>query len=387
MEALPADAFADSFGVNTHLNWWDSVQGSTASVYENIEQVAGALADLGCRHVRDAFPLDLVRGAVFPKVHELSGARFSFVTFWSCGPEELVEAARALGPSLEAIEGCNEPDNAPEVCPPAKVRDWQRVLAEEVQPQLPGVELLGTPMCFTRNAPEYGDMSMWMDVGNMHVYAIRQPYTAESLLHHWDEYRVSCGGLPVRVTETGYTTRGIHLKVNDRAAAGYLPVALLTNVANGIPRTYLYELVDEGSFVADEEYGQNTFGILTEQFEPKPSYLAIRDLMRLTADPGPSFDPEPLDVTVAGEGISTVLFQRRDGAYLLALWRTDSLYDPMTEQDLHPAPVVANVELAAPMMATAHVIGSGTEAQNLGEVQKIAIVVNAEAPTVVCLVS
>jgi hypothetical protein len=383
VHALPADAFADGFGVNTHLNWWDSVQGTSTSVYEEEDRIVSALVDLRCRHVRDAFPLDVERGAVLRRVHEAAAVRFSLVTFWNAGAAEYVEAGLVYGSAIEAIEGCNEPDLFPDQCTPDLVRGWQRTLADEVRPHL-GVELLGTPMCHPVNASTFGDMSDWMDVGNLHVYGRRTPYTAEGLREHWNHYRVSCGDRPLRVTETGYTSNGIHLNVSDRAAGAYLSTALLTNVANGVDRTYIYELVDEGGHVPAEEYGQNAFGLLTERFEPKPAYLQLRDLMRLLDDPGPAFTPRPLDLRVSGAAAST-LFQRRDGAHLLVLWREDPVYDPTTGEDLSPAPSPVRVEVRGGADAVVHVVGGGAPSMALGRVTGLDVDVAADAPTVIVL--
>ena len=56
-------------------------------------------------------------------------------------------------------------------------------------------------------------------------------------------------GMPMVITETGYTT--IPSNVDESSAAKYNLNTFFENALNGIVRTYLYELVDENSSATD----------------------------------------------------------------------------------------------------------------------------------------
>jgi hypothetical protein len=119
---------------------------------------------------------------------------------------------------------------------------------------------------------------------------------------------------------------------------------LLEQYAHGIRRTYLYELVD----VSIPQQGiHNTFGLVRSDFTPKPAFLSIQHLISLLADPGIPFEPRSLSVTLSGElsNVHHLLFEKRDGTYLIAVWQEIPSYDVNSKRMLPVSPQHVIVDL------------------------------------------
>ena len=96
---------------------------------------------------------------------------------------------------------------------------------------------------------------------------------------------------------------------------------------------YGYELVDE--FLDPAKTNPEAhFGLLRHDWSPKPAYTAMKNLLGLLSDPGPAFEPGSLPVIVDGwpSDARVVTTQKRDGDFVLLLWRDEPLWDPVTRQ-------------------------------------------------------
>jgi hypothetical protein len=94
---------------------------------------------------------------------------------------------------------------------------------------------------------------------------------------------------------------------------------LLAMWNHGVARTYIYELIDEGTDPTNKE---DNFGLLYNNAAPKPAYTALRNLIALLADHGPAFAPQSLKWSMAGDtaNVEDTLLEKRDGSFYLALW-------------------------------------------------------------------
>jgi hypothetical protein len=182
------------------------------------------------------------------------------------------------------------------------------------------------------NAALVGALGTAMDVGNLHPY----PGGAVPLANLGTQLQLLApvnGSHPVMVTETGYhtamTSTGDHPPVSEAAMGRYVPRLVLDNFAAGIARTYLYELIDEGTSQSERE--QN-FGLLRYDGSPKPAYTALRNLIALLGDPGGSGAAGTLVVSMAGDtsGVARLALVKRDGRQYLILWQDVSSYNLAT---------------------------------------------------------
>jgi hypothetical protein len=117
-----------------------------------------------------------------------------------------------------------------------------------------------------------------------------------------------------------------------------MPRLYLDYFRRGIARSFAYELLDEHPDESRENIGAN-FGLLRNDFSEKPAFVALKRLIALLRDPGPSFKPGALDYSVEGAppNLRQILLQKRDGSFYLALWNAVSVWDPATRKPLRPS--------------------------------------------------
>ena len=176
--------------------------------------------------------------------------------------------------------------------------------------------------------------------------------------------------------ETGYATGTAQYSVSTTVQAKYIPRMVVEYFRHGIPKTYLYDLNDDGT---DPSYKDNNFGLLHYNLSPKPAYTALQSLISLLKDSGASFTPQPLTYSVSAspEGafnrlqyVHDLLLQKSTGEYYLLIWHEvadgavfdNSVSDfyPSTAQDLYPPSIPVTITLPAGIRSvTAYTYNSG----------------------------
>lgn len=343
--AISADAFVDSIGLNIHLHDGDTP-------YGNFSAVENALKTLGVRHVRDGL-IDTTWLPYYDRMNTLGrdGIKGIFIT----DPQQTVQLLQSyperMQDSFEGYEAPNEYDNGHGSNWAATLNQFLPVLANAVRtnPRNPAFAIIGPSFINAESYAAVSGASQYFDFSNLHNYfAGRNPGTTGwgangygSLA--WDLAEVAKGspGLPIVTTETGYVNDPSNPQgIPETVAAKYLPRLLLEQYAHDIRRTYIYELLD---VVNTSNTIHTTFGLLHSDFSPKPAYSAIQHLISILTDPGPSFTPHDLAFTLSGQlsNVHHLLFQKRDGTYLLALWQEVPSYDvnaktplPVTSQQV-----------------------------------------------------
>ncbi len=201
------------------------------------------------------------------------------------------------------------------------------------------------------NAPRLG----WLDsadYANTHCYAGGGPPG-----FRWNWYMDRCLTniqRPIIASETGYHHATNHTDghwirgVTERTSGRYLPRLLAEYFVRGVVRTYAYEFLD---LKAQPDYSEANFGMLRWNGEPKPAYLAVKNLISILRDPGPDFSPGALDFSINGdvEPVRHLLLQKRDGAFYLLLWINAVSYDLKTKQDMKFAPQPTRLSFAKPI--------------------------------------
>jgi hypothetical protein len=347
--ARPADAFVDFFGVNTHLGYYDTAYGD----YEGI--VKPRLLELGVRHIRDGTFNDEVLGKYLDLGQH--GIRLQFIT----DSQRAVERGRQLRPVLFAIEGVNEPDGRKGDWVP-RIRTEQQRLYEAVKgdPATRDLPVAVSSLANLRDSPaKLGDLTPYLDFGNMHPYAAGNPPS-----RHWGwglsmeqaiaEARKVSGEKPILVTECGYHNRMEekgHPGVSEAAEAKYLPRLLFVYFNRGMTKAYKYELLDEKPDPAFSDMERH-FGLVRTNGTPKPSFIALKNLLHLLADPGTPVPIGSLAFQLSGatNNVCRTLLQKRDGTFWLALFQEAVSYDAKTHKDLQvpPEPVTLKLPWASP---------------------------------------
>ncbi len=357
--ASPADSLVGSIGVNVHFDY-------TGTPYQSdFATVKQRLLELGVRHVRDF--LSNERPDQVHSLNELAAAGIGSDLILGSPdfPESVLDQTIARLKELngvEAVEGANEYAINGDSARKSKALAYQKRLYETIKgdPALASLPILG-PSLVGKNWEELGDVSAYLDAGNIHVYPEgNQPQNRlETVIARAP---TNSAQKPLWATETGYTNAinwtpggaGENKPISEAAAGVYYPRLLLEYFAHGLVRTYPYELLNDAPDPELDDRESN-FGLLRNDLSPKPAFSAVRNLLQLLADPGPGFAPGTLDYTLADSGtqLHSSLFEKRDGTFYLALWRWKAIWNPDEKVELPVAPQPVQVQLAQPLGAYA----------------------------------
>jgi len=344
-----ADRFADSVGINVHLH-------HTGTPYDNFDLVRTRLADLGVRHLRDG--LIATTWQPYYDRHNALGAmgmKGTFIAAPDTPDETLRSYPSRMSSAFEGYEAPNEYDAS-------GVAAWTSLLRQSLvelralktQTNLSAYPVFGPSLTSSAAYAALGDVSAYFDDANLHNYMQgRHPGTTGwgdggygSIDWNLALARRYAPGNPVVTTETGYWD---DLAVADSVpaviAGRYIPRLLLEQFRKGIRRTYLYELIDDPqSGVA----GRSGYGLVRADGTPKPSFLAVSNLLRIFTDRGPDVAPQSFTYSLdGGDGnVRQIPFQKRDGTMLLAVWVEASGFDLGSRQPVAVPP--QTVRISAP---------------------------------------
>lgn len=342
--AMPrsAAAFRDSVGVVTHAGFGDTA-------YADWPRLVAKLDELGVRHLRDGVYANAAAhrrewNEDYYEAVDLAAARGMRFTFGFAGPaydagtmeELLAVVAGRLRRAAEAIEAPNEYDKflgGPRWS--SVLSSYSRLLYRRVNshPSLRSLPVLGPSLAGAGAEAKLGNQSAFLDRGNIHPYAGGQSPSPAHLRAEFADAQIVAGNKPVWATEAGYhnalrTTSG-HPGVSESAAAVYITRTFLEHFANGIDRTFVYELIDEKPEPRGRDLEQH-FGLLRHDFSAKPAFNAMEHLLGAVGTGSGRFRPQPLRLSVspARHQVRRLVLQRADGTYVVALWRLASVWDP-----------------------------------------------------------
>jgi len=348
---VPADAFVDSLGVGVHLTYYDTA-------YGNLPQVMARLQELGVRHVRDNL-LPSSPPTQVAAIRTLAGQGIRS-TLIAGNPKTgnipgVLGVARQVAPSLAALEGPNEWElfGGGDWVGPLKRYQMDLYRAMKADAVLKHVPVVAPSLASAGAWQALGDIHSSVDIGNGHPYTGgRSPeYKLEERIA---DFRVNSGNRPIWATEAGYqtstTARNGQPGVDERIEAGLILRTYLEYFKRGIPRTFVYELVDEKPDPkgADAEWH---FGLLRYDFSPKPAFNALRNLVTLLRDPGKPFRPQPVAFKLHGnlEGVQALTLAKRDGTVSVVLWRRVNVWDQDARRPVAVAPRPITLDLAQPI--------------------------------------
>ena len=349
-QALSADAFVESIGINTHLGY------TNTAYYQRFPEVQRALLDLGVRHIRDT--VDPRTGdAVVARMRALNGAgiRLLLLTDLTTTPQSLSATVGRLGGAVEAVEPPNELDLSHDANWIADARATTHALAADVRgsADMRGLTILGPSLTRRESYASVGDLSGDIDFGNLHNYPSGRP---PGFRGYGPQHNASIGGFireastvhgshRVYSTETGYCTNDRPWSTPAAINGVYEPRMFLEQFMAGVARTYQYQFADYGS-------GQfSQCGLLTADLQPRPAYSALRGLIETLGDRGPAFRPGMLDYELGGDvtDVDHLLLQKRDGTTYLLLWIEQSGYDTAKQSAIAIAPRHIRLTVRTPL--------------------------------------
>jgi hypothetical protein len=346
VKAVRAHDFLESLGIGVHMGYTDGA-------YVNVVEAIADLNYLGIHQLRDATP-DPEGG--IPNAHYRSaitaladaGNRFVFIVSGglpittSIAQIGMIEATKPG--AVIAIDGPNEINNWPVTYAgltgdPAG-RAFQRDLyaaakADKSLSHLPVYYFTGGTKVDLRAQRGLADYA------NAHPYLYRGEVPGPRIASAFDD--LFAMPYPRVITETGYydqpqnpTGGGV-----DHPTQAKLTLDLLMSAfEQGVSKTFLYQLrtayPDLKRDNADTEYG-----LFDLSNSPKPVATAIHNLTTILKDTGKTaaeFMPGGLRYALTGlpPTAKTMLFQRSDGGFTLAIWAEP----PIWAESSH-SPVVA----------------------------------------------
>jgi hypothetical protein len=279
-------------------------------------------------------------------LYDRYGIRFSLISHFTDNPSALVNIAASLHGAVEAIEGPNEPDHLDTIID----QKWTAQNLVFIQSlykyfkqdsRMKTIPVLSPSYSHDDAAAALGDISDYVDIANFHVYFFPvAPGSDDYVGRTVNRFRAVYRGAPFWVTETGYHTsaQGVYQSVGETVQAKYSTRLLLENYNRGIPRTYLYQLMDEGD---DPENSEQNYGLVHFDGSVKPAYTALQNLLALTSDYNSTFEPQTLAYTLrASTRVHHTVLQKSDGTFLLILWLETASKDQDTS-------VPATIDFAA----------------------------------------
>jgi hypothetical protein len=328
-QAISADSFVDTAGVNIHLSWIGT------PYYDDYPSVLSALKGLGVRHTRDGLSdLGLDPTAFYYQRHD-DLARAGISTIYDTPINEsatMLLAYPGLVKDFEGYEGPNEYDRSGDPNWAADLTAYQKFLYETVKtnPTTAKYPVLAPALVDQASWPQVSGLVSSMDFGNLHNYfAGFNPGTTGSYSIATAIQNLHAGWpkVPIITTETGYIYQTF-LHIVGAVGGSYLPRVLLEQYLNGIRRTYIYELVDKDA---------TEYGLIQADMTPRAAYTAMASLLHLLSDPGPTFASTSLNFSISGDtsNVHHLLMQKRNGSFYLALWIESQDYDQLNQADIN----------------------------------------------------
>ena len=375
-EPKPAEAFVDSIGVNTHFGNATYPENGYAN-----PRVVAKLAALGVRHVRDHTWNDA--GLKFiDDLHKRHGIRAMLVLGETTrSPAELVRLLKAH-PAYEAIEGLNEPDFTTRTYKSftddrkagtyAATRAFQEELYAAVKGDSKTKHLPVLSPAMGRSNRSQFLAPIPFDVAAMHRYAWEGKAAMEpgfGLNAAIADMGALRGERPLWATESGYYNEpAAHARAVPEDVAGvYMPRLVGEFFWRGVARTYLYELVDQGT---DKTQREQNFGLLRHDMTEKPAYVALKNLIELVKEParpkGQPFEPQPLDFQLAPpadvklQPLGQNVLQKRDGTYVVLLWQQVSVFDAAAKTKIANPPIEQTFTTTQPFDVALHLPNEST---------------------------
>jgi hypothetical protein len=338
VSAVSTENFINSIGINTHLDF---------SAYSS--QLTTVIADLqyiGVKNIRDSAnsSTDLGTTGSWQQVANATGAKFD--AYLGEGSVATMESGLANAVTLAKqgilnfIEGGNEEDQSYATSlgnSLAKTAAYQQTVYTTAHAL--GISVIN--MSFgtgwgTSSTGDYGtvgNLASYADYANAHTYfgTGNTPLSTIDTLN--SDAQLAAVGKPVITTEMGWYTTG---STTDASAvsvteqAKYMMDGLLDAYQAGDAKTYLYELLDEGTSATNTE---DNFGLFYANGTAKPAAIALHNMTTLLADSGStasSFTATGLSYQLTGT-LSTdhsMLMQKSDGSFWLAVWNEARLSGP-----------------------------------------------------------
>jgi len=365
--SISSSYFTNTIGINTHID--GARLNSNSTSYGNPIAIAKYLKYIGVTHLRD----NLSIGPYFPAfsyLNSVNGVTFdlTYANYAANSGSNIIDqylnSLEKISPIVEAIEGPNEPDffgvfyngitGAPAVI------DSQKYIYQSVKsnPILQKIPVFCTALSYPADggmATAIGNLAPYCDYANLHAYpennALNASYPSTNMslpyqfLSVWKGFpdTITAPGRPEVITEGGWSTDINSMNgVDEETQSKYYVEYLLDAFSLGISRTYMYELMDDAPdpYMTAEE---NHYGIFHYDGTPKITANVISNINTLFKDKVSKPSTVSYTIKTTAQNTHSLLLQKNDHTFILALWNEAVLWDPSSRTELPQAPITVNL--------------------------------------------
>lgn len=336
---------------------------------------------LGVHHVRDdQYPMNKLQGSIWT-LFELEGIKID-VLLQKPTVQPATNAIAALETfhtSISSIESPNEFDgDNPDWI--AQLKTYQEDLwnTTKALPDLAKIPVLGPTFKRDTSFQSVGDISSWLSGVAIHPYAGGGVPDRNLTRNISLTYHNAPPGTPIYVTEAGYhnalnADKG-QPPVPEAVAGSYIPRLFLDFFAQGIARTFVYELYDE--FPDDGlTNAERHFGLVRFDGSLKPAYIQLRNLLTYVADPleSKNMGQPPAWInniqlshgSVTDGSVRSLRLLRFDGSVDLVVWRNVQIWDYMKRELLPVKAGTVQIAVKNGSRVSLFQASTGIEAQEL----------------------
>jgi hypothetical protein len=192
--------------------------------------------------------------------------------------------------------------------------------------------------------------------------------------------RRNAPGRPLVLTEIGSSaTPAWGGGVDEATQARQILNALMDAARTPTSATYIYELIDSRNKGPADE--QSHYGLFRWDGTPRPAATAVHNLTEIlgvTASPGGVGAPVSPDYSIRGvpQWGGDLLFQRDDGAKLIAVWAEPDIWDEKTKAPIPPPRALVSIELAkAAHVAIYDPLQARAPVQTLGTASRVTLTI------------
>ncbi|WP_265886584.1 carbohydrate-binding domain-containing protein [Roseomonas mucosa] len=247
--------------------------------------------------------------------------------------------------AIDYVEGPNETDYFPisynGLTGFAATRAFQSALYPAVHGNsaLSGTPVIQTSLGDGNSYSQLGNLSSSADYSNIHSYYFGWGFTrsvADQVPERIAEAQTISPGKDTVATEGGWSTATYSSDgygVNERTQAVLTLNMLLDQYKDGVDRTYIYELVNSGTYSSTNL--QTGFGLFNADGTPKQAATALHNLNSILSDPAAG--TKGVSLTNLGytlQGMPTegqdMLLQKSSGNYDLVLWNEPTIWNTTT---------------------------------------------------------
>lgn len=233
--------------------------------------------------------------------------------------------AKELRGKVHFFEIWNEPNTDGFWRPRANPKDYA-LLLKEVYPaikagnpdaQVLGISLAGAEDEFMYDVFKAGGYD-YMDIVSIHPYCTpKSPEAAQifdKMKSHYEKFKKFGKQKPIWVTEVGWPTNSGGGVSEEKQADVVARQYLLTAASDFLSTTFIYWFGPDGP---DATWAEDRFGIIHQDYSPKPAYTAVKNLISLIGDA--KFQKFILD----DPEIKAAEYCKKDGKIVTAVWGVD----------------------------------------------------------------